>query len=236
MKKSQLREYIRKYINEIRLKSGDSSKVVTPQSLIGKTAYDLEGNPGKIIDAVYASDWKKLTKYDSTGWMNVRDRVEKLDSDTILIAFKGRLAYSDSYNVYLYNGKGNYKGLNVTIKNEVRFTSDKSDKLKAFKDREGGVTLYYNQPGADWFSQVIKSDYGTLDRTTNLVNFYFWSDEKMTEFEGILDYNGIAYTKPTIDGESDIISIDKGRFDFIDIPTGPHMKAVQDEEWYNPLP
>ena len=53
MKKSQLREYIHKYINEIRLKSGDSSKVVTPQSLIGKKASNYNNDKGTIIDAVY---------------------------------------------------------------------------------------------------------------------------------------------------------------------------------------
>lgn len=235
-------------ISEVRLKSGDKTGSLKVYKVGSKyilyilqkngeiyftVGYDLSGNVIRFDEEDDSNNIKKILtannikyKEGSRGFGYYID----VDMNDINVIEKP----ADT-TIYQVNPKedGWYHDLSI---NEVRFTSSKSDKLKAFKDREGGVTLYYNQPGADWFSQVIKSDYGTLDRSTNLVNFYFWSDEKMTEFEGILDHNGIAYTKPTIDDESDIISIDKGRFDFIDIPTGSHMKAVEDNEWYNPLP
>ncbi len=220
MKKSELKSIIKSVINEVRLKSDKGMTI---------DIKDIDFTDEDSIDNIFtepATD-DDIEEFENAwnvtpiwGSKNGYLQVVKLPTGEYLFADTS----TDHYAKTQYG---------ITVINEVRFTSSKIDKLKAFKDRDGGVSIYYNEPGADWFSQDIESNYGRINPRTGLVDFYFWSDEKMSEFEDILDYNNIKYNKDSSDEDNDLISIEQNRFDFIEKALGPDLKDIEDNEWYN---
>jgi hypothetical protein len=61
----------------------------TTQYLAGKNAIAYGDERGKIVAAEFAKDWKKLQKYDNSGWMTPSEmKSMKIEPDDILVAFK----------------------------------------------------------------------------------------------------------------------------------------------------
>jgi hypothetical protein len=76
----------------------------TPKYLPGKNGVLYGDQRGKIIAAEFAKDWKKLQKYDNSGWMNPTEMKSMgIDPDSILVAFKDS---DGDIEVYTYGEGG----------------------------------------------------------------------------------------------------------------------------------
>jgi hypothetical protein len=76
----------------------------TPQYLPGKNGVLYGDQRGKIIAAEFAKDWKKLQKYDNSGWMNPNEMKSMgIESNDILVAFKDS---DGDIEVYTYGEGG----------------------------------------------------------------------------------------------------------------------------------
>jgi hypothetical protein len=76
----------------------------TPQYLPGKNGVVYGDEKGKIVAAEFAKDWKKLQKYDASGWMNPAEiKSMGIKPEDILVAFKDS---DGDINVYTFGDGG----------------------------------------------------------------------------------------------------------------------------------
>ena len=76
----------------------------TPQYLPGKNGVLYGDQRGKIIAAEFAKDWKKLQKYDNSGWMTPTEMKSMgILPEDILVAFKDS---DGDIEVYTYGEGG----------------------------------------------------------------------------------------------------------------------------------
>jgi hypothetical protein len=82
----------------------ESSLQGTPKFLPGKAAIAYGDEEGKIVAAEFAKDWKKLKKYDETGWLDPTEMKNMgIEPTDILVAFKDS---EGGINVYTYGEGG----------------------------------------------------------------------------------------------------------------------------------
>lgn len=81
----------------------DTEYDIKPEHLKYLKGEDYNGSKGKIVDAAYVKDWKKLTKYDTSGWLD-QDALDEyeLERDDILVAFND----GKETNVYTFGDGG----------------------------------------------------------------------------------------------------------------------------------
>lgn len=224
-------------VREVRLKSGDASKVVTPESLIGKPAFNYHNEKGKIVDAAYVSDWRKLTKYDDAGWMNDED-MKNADSDTILVAFKTQEGPYSGYDVYTYGDEGVTLASNL---GEIRFKSSKTEKkLYVFRDMSypGEMEMYVYDPDGYVDDNPLDLYDGSTEIRDGFIAFVTdqWYDEKVSRFKKYLSDTDISYREQNINGSNTIL-IDEDLFKYNDVVIQHLTKDdILASGWYNEIP